>query len=322
MRVEKNQWRGDRAWSLKNDTICVVFTETGGQIASLRGAKDGPEALWQPPWPAARPSQADSRWGPPEEAPLLANICGWNLCLDRFGVRANDGGRPLHGEAGILPWTVTVESEALRARVELPLAGLTVQRRLGLQGCQLLVETEVAVTDDKVREIEWCEHITLGDPLLEDARIEAMAEEAILHPDCGAAAASRFADCPAGSLVAVEEALAMPAPDAPAAGGIVSLAMREGRWRVENPSLGWRLSCDYEVELFPWLCLWTEHRARQARPWNGITRSRGMECSSKPFPEGAPPAERHPVYRGRSTRLTVAPERPLQTTLSLRWEGI
>lgn len=317
MLITPCRWRDDAAWRIANDQLSVVVTRTGAQIASLQGADQGPEALWQPPWQPARPDQADERWGPPTEAPLLANICGWNCCLDRFGLRDNDGGRPLHGEAGVTPWQFQPKDDGLLATVLLPIARLELQRHIQLDGDRLVVTTQVRSPIDQ--DIEWCEHITLGDPLLDGASTQVAAESATLLPNPGAHARSRFAGIAPGHQVAIDAALAMPQRGDPAAGDILALAVNEGQWVVRNQELGWGLHCRYDHKLFPWLCLWTEHRARSEAPWAGVTRARGMECSSKPFPEGEPPASRYPTWQGRPTRLSLRAQTPLCSRVELQW---
>ncbi|TVR09595.1 MAG: hypothetical protein EA401_12840 [Planctomycetota bacterium] len=314
------RWRGDDAVAVENDHVRVVVTRHGGQIASLQ-AVGGPEMLWQPPWPGQRPQHADHRWGPQTEAPLLANICGWNLCLDRFGVRPDDGGRPLHGEAGITPWRLLPQSpSALRMDCTLPLAGLCVQRHLALDGGSLVVDTIVESQHRSPRDIEWCEHISLSPTILDGAELDADLEAAMLHPDPGAHARSRFPEHLPGACVPTDQALAMPRADDPPAGDIVAGALRSGGWAVRNPELGWQLDCGFVAEDFPWLCMWTEHYARSSAPWNGVTRVRGMECSTKPFPEGLAPASRRPTLLGRPTTCTIPAHGRLtrRITLSLR----
>lgn len=317
--IEHLSWRGDDALSISNHALCVVVSRHGGQIVSLRGVAGGPEALWQPPWPGVRPTAADERWGPAAEAPLLGNICGWNCCLDRFGLRDDDGGRPLHGEASVLPWELTAGNACLHAAVQLPLAGLRIERVISVCESSVVVETTVVNEAGVDRDIEWCEHISLGDPLIDGAEVHADAAWARLAPDAGAHAACRFS-APPGAEVEPQAALAIPSSTDPVAGDIVALALNTGAWQVRNPNLGWQLSATFDIERFPWLCLWTEHQARTSLPWAGVTRVRGMECSTKPFPEGLPPAERYPSFGGRPTRCLCPAAASLHSRIELTWQ--
>jgi hypothetical protein len=55
---------------------------------------------------------------------------------------------------------------------------------------------------------------------------------------------------------------------------------------VHNRKL--RLSAGYifDPQVFPWITLWEENRARAYPPWNGETRVRGVEFGTSPFPLG------------------------------------
>jgi hypothetical protein len=313
-------WRGLAARRLHTDSLDIVVTELGAQLVSLTRSGDDINPFWQPPWSATEPQKAGCAYGPPGEAPLLGCICGWNLCLDRFGLPAlGDGGRPLHGEAGVLPWRLRSEGDALLADVSLPAAQLDLQRRYQVVGSRLVVETEVLPMDGVPHTIDWCEHLTLGDPMLDGCRVEAEVDGAWLHPDPGAHAATRFPDQQPGDAVDAHQALAYPRADEPAAGDIVACRLGSGRFRVRNESLDRCLTVTFDVGRFPWLCLWTEHQARDSAPWGGACRSRGMEFSSKPFPESFAPEGRSPTWQGRPTLCTV-PAEGLTTTISLDWE--
>lgn len=318
MAVSACTWRGDRALKVVYGGLEMVVTECGGQLASLRGRDGGPEALWQPPWTAARPQDADPSWWPAAEAPLLSNICGWNVCLDRFGMRDDDGGRPLHGESNVLPWQLSADDESITATCQLPIAQLAVTRRYALAGQTVVMDCTVTSLDGCDHEIEWCEHISLGDPLMDGAQVTVAATQAVLHPDPGAHAACRFTE-PPGTAVDCAAAVAMPTAGDPPAGDIIALPLDAGSWQVVNADLGWSMQASFDHRLLPWLCVWTENRGRTNIPWAGITRVRGMECASKPFPEGLPPASRYPTFLDRPTRLLLPAAGGLSSQVTLTW---
>jgi len=49
---------------------------------------------------------------------------------------------------------------------------------------------------------------------------------------------------------------------------------------------------------------------------------RGMELSTKPFPEGKPPAQRARFFQGRSTQCLVPPGAGLSKTIRFTWERL
>ncbi len=54
--------------------------------------------------------------------------------------------------------------------------------------------------------------------------------------------------------------------------------------------LNWRLGLAagyiFRSADFPWVTLWEENLSRSGPPWNGITRARGVEFGTTPFPIG------------------------------------
>lgn len=314
-------WRGQPAYDIMGSALELVVMVTGGHLACMRQLSDHLNPFWQPQWPAAEPSAASRHdtWGRGPENSLLACIVGHSLCIDRFGAGWPGEERPLHGEAGVSPWCWRQDGpDRVVGIVELPLAGLRVERGIRLDGQQVLIDTRVTHDDAAPRPIEWCEHASIGDPFLDGAEIDADVDGVWTAPD-PAGPAARWSD----SLQAVppQAALAMPAAAVPAAmGDIVSSRVRCGHWRIRRADLGRQLDYRWAADDWPWLCLWSEHRSRQQAPWNGRERARGMEFSTKPFPEGKPPVERAESWQDRPTSCLVpAGAEGLVKRFSINW---
>ena len=152
MQVEQIVWRSRPAYLITSPSLHFVVTATGAHLASLTLPSDAPSLnpLWQPSWPAGDPSSAaaSGAWGSGAEAPLLASICGSNLCADRFGPSYPDEeARPLHGEAGVLDWTLCAPAAGgltVSFRVDAPIARLSLTRAFSLAGAGALrVETTI-----------------------------------------------------------------------------------------------------------------------------------------------------------------------------------
>nr|MBA3686251.1 hypothetical protein [Planctomycetota bacterium] len=96
--VEAMTWRGLPAWRLTGSALELVVSGIGAHLAAIRLRGEHLNPLWQPPWPSAEPAGVGDGqgWGNGPEAPLLAGICGHNLCLDRFGAPWPGEVRPLH----------------------------------------------------------------------------------------------------------------------------------------------------------------------------------------------------------------------------------
>jgi len=255
------------------------------------------------------------------EAPLLASICGSSLCCDRFGAPRAGEERPLHGEAGVVEWALDTRASAAAPAVfsaSLPLARLVVTRAFALAGAALTLTTRVRAdaSGGPRAPIEWAEHTTLGGAFLDGARVSARVDAAAEMPAPGDAGAPR--------ALPVADALTVPAHDAPPTGSVRTCrfaAGEESGWEAENAALGWRLRA--RGGGFPWLCVWTEHRSRTHAPWAGAARARGLEISTKPFPEGAPPADRDATFLGApSAALAIAEGGEAVRVVELAWERV
>lgn len=282
-------WRGADAIACDNGHIRVVATARGGHLCSLTRCGDALDPLWQPQWQPGDDCGDDA-----PTAALLDGLCGSNLCVDRFGPPRPGERRPLHGEAGASTWRIAGSTSRVVLETWLPQARLRVRRRLALDGDRLIVDTAVRPTGTRERDIEWCEHTTLGGGFL-----DGVVFSAGIGPGRDI------------SGVAVADPLAMPAAGDPPTGSIRTAPVRAGWWRAENSRLGAVLEARWDPRDFPHLCLWTEHRSRPQAPWLGRERTRGMELATKPLPlptpSGAPRSWRHVLASGRwhTHRLTL-----------------
>jgi len=325
--VTETEWRGVGAWRLAGGDLEIVVTRVGAHLAAITGRGETLNPLWQPPWSATSPQDGVDRpdvYGGGPEASLLAGIVGHNLCLDRFGPPRPGESRPVHAEAGVATWKLVAPElpgggvESVRIAAELLEARLRVERAFRVEGEELLVTTSVTHRDDEPRAIEWAEHVTLGDPFLDGAVFHAEADAGWIWG--GEPRESwRFSNAVPEGEVDVSAALAMPRSDAAAAGDIVATRLTRGWFRAERADLGRYLEYEWDADEFPWLCLWTQHQSRTGKPWNGVTRARGMEFSTKPFPEGEPPAERVGSFQGRPTTCIVPAGDGLVRSMTVRW---
>mmetsp|Transcript_11068 Transcript_11068/g.33098 ORF Transcript_11068/g.33098 Transcript_11068/m.33098 type:complete len:367 (+) Transcript_11068:27-1127(+) len=346
----------NEAWRLSNGVIRVVVTKIGGHIASI--SDDGPpdsaalasgasplwelNPLWQPNWPTKDPRKIpfdgvtsrstgwvkSRQYGGGSEACLLANIVGHNLCIDRFGpprmektltesgkVKWIQENRPTHGEAGVRAWDlVEMGQDFVTFGVTLPAAHLAVTRKFALVDNRIQLDTRVLPVFEVEREIEWCEHVTIGDPFLDGATFDVDVDGAWHYPE--RLPESRFTEVPPLAAVPPAEAIAFPGMDRRGVGDIVTTRVCTPRFSVSN--LGRTLTYTWDKEVFPWLCLWTENRSRTGNPWLGEARARGMEFSTKPFPEALAP-ERAEHFEGTSAMCTVPPS-GLETTVHIEWD--
>ena len=246
-------------------------------------------------------------YGDGPEASLLAGIVGHNLCIDRFEVHGLAKRGPCMVKRVVSGGPQALRLDSCCFQATLPQAGLHVKRRMRLSGHEVTLDTEVVSADGHVHEIEWAEHVTLGDPFLTDATITAPLDGAWLWP-VEALDDARFTAAP-GDPVDPLQALAMPRPDDPQAGDIVAGRVSHGWCRAVNSVAGWQLELRWDAHQFPWLCIWTEHCSRQDPPWRGHTRARGLEISTKPFPKASHPKNAVAHGKGGPRRVRSAHSR-------------
>ena len=310
-------WRGLGATIITGPRLRVVVTTIGAHVASIRSPRTAIEPLWQPPWAAVAPESAGPAHGGEAERRLLATIVGSNLCLDRFGAPWPGESRPLHGEAGAVCWRCRAEPCRAVFTARLPEAGLDVERAISLIGDEVVLATTVRHAGAAPRAVEWCEHTTLGGGFLDGALATAGVDAAWTAP-WPEDPLQRVPGAPL-TRCAPAAALAIPQPGDRPCGDVMTARTAAGWWRVANPRLGWAFSAAFNPEEFPWLALWTEFHGRTGAPWNGLGRTRGMELSTKPFPEGQPPAERAQVFADRPTRCLVPAGAGRTHTVRFRW---
>lgn len=320
--VTRRAWRGRPAFEIRAPTspLVAVVVEIGGHLAALWDSSDAraTNPLWQPHWATADVSASRSgEWGAGPEAALLTNIVGSNLCLDRFGAPHPGEDRPLHGESGIVQWSEGgTSASGASFEAALPMAGLALTRSIALVGdvCTLTTSARTAAGSGS-RSVEWCEHTTVGGDFLDGAAVAAAVDACrVMNGDGEGDKEPEEFD--------VARALAMPTRASPPEGHVRTCRVApEGSWSISNAALGWALTANFSREDFPFLCLWTEHASRPGPPWGGVEFTRGMEMSTKPFPEGAPPASRAASYLGRPTTCLVG-EAGVSKTVRLRWSRL
>lgn len=326
--VSPCRWRNLPALRLTGDRIETVVTLFGGHLASLKRRGEELDPLWQPQWEGRDPATLDAATtaalAGPVAAPLLATIVGSNLCCDRFGAPPPGEDKPVHGETCRVRFARVDDPRAdLAVEGRLPLAGITVRRALRLDGDECELVTTLRHDGPEPRTVEWCEHTNLGGDFLDGAVFAAPLDRVVVtsHRDDG----ERFPADPVGLDVDVAAALAFPAVDAPVCGDVLCGRIADGpdaaAWSAVNPRLGRRLTCSFRRSDWPWLALWTQHRSRQAPPWLGRERVRGMELSTKPIPEAVVPSERRVRWLDRPTECRIPPGTGLGKRLVFRWEA-
>ncbi|ETO05431.1 hypothetical protein RFI_31965 [Reticulomyxa filosa] len=137
-------------------------------------------------------------------------------------------------------------------------------------------------------DVEWCEHVTIGDPFLNGCNIQTSCVKGYNFAEN--MPMSRFKHTPLLAEIDKSQALTMPALgdnsiQVEECTTLLCDPKEEWNWFLaKNEKLGYELEYNWNSNVWPWLVVWTEHNARSLPPWNSKTRTRGLEFSTKPFP--------------------------------------
>ncbi len=309
----KTEWKGRSALHLGNDRVEMTMLTGGGHIVSFSFTPNSKHAtenvIWESPWTTADPLTPEHedlamQYGGRPAGTFLASYSGHSLCLDCFGPPSDlesSLGVTLHGEAGIANWICESDGPldaGLAVRAELPITGLQALRKIQITPGESVVRVQEQVRNlrDTPREIQWQQHATLGEPLLN-------AESCSIAASVGKGRTWPFGyDGPC--LLPSDQLFEWPfvdteahgrrdlrRPFAPPSGGfVVALQQNPGREIGFISALNWELGlvfgyCFRSAD-FPWLAIWHENRARGQAPSNGRTRARGLEVGATPLPVG------------------------------------
>lgn len=316
--------------TLTNGVVDLTVLPGGGHLAHWGFAGEhGPSqenALWEAPWKTADPGSvahatiADS-FHDEEAGRYLASYTGHALCLDGFGAAsAADAakGVSLHGETPTAMWTFATEHEnQATGSVDLPVAGLHVEREFFLAPGESILRVEERVTNLRAAEraLHWVQHSTFGAPLFGsgDGRATASVQDGVTLP----------ADYDGRNLLARDTRFSWPyAPGAngesidlrqlfghSGAGFVAATQQAAGREHgfvaVCHAEIGLAVGYVFRVEDFPWVTVWEENYARDAAPWLGRVQARGMEFGTTPLPLGNEVVDARGPLFGRETSRRI-----------------
>ena len=305
-------FNGRRAVSIENECLRLTVLPGGGHIAEIFDKASGVSPLWVPPWPSIVPSQFDRRqhheYGDAVDAQLLSGIMGHNLCLDIFGVPSEEearAGLPVHGEASVVDYDVAPDAGQLVMRARLPLAALSVERRVELRGRGVWIRETVANAAAVDRPVGWTQHVTLGPPFLVKGETTFRASltrsrvvESTFGTDDYLTPGADF-EWPAAPQLAGGTADLRRFTDAAVSDAYTAHLTDPDRehafFAAFSPAHRVAFGYVWRRADFPWLGIWEENLSRRHAPWSGRTITRGMEFGVSPFPE----TRRAMVERGR-----------------------
>jgi len=329
--VEPKHWRGRSAVELTNGIVEATLLPGGGHVAAWRFAaghgRSQANVLWEAPWQTFDPGTEGYARFVGEDGDLgtkrfLASYTGHALCLDGFGPPSLAElalGNSLHGEASSAMWAFSSHAETCTTGIaDLRLARLRVERDFSLLPGESVLRVDELVTNlsDASRSLHWVQHGTIGAPIFsEGGRVTSSARDGITWPN----------DYEGLNLLAQHNKFTWPL--APGAGGgavdLRNLFVERGTGFVAaahqfpgrehgfiaavEPTLGIAMGYLFSSNVFPWVTLWEENRARLDAPWSGEVQARGLEFGTTPLPLGNEAVDVGGDVLGSSTSLRLGP---------------
>jgi len=299
--------------SVSNDKVELVALLGGGHLASFRFAGRGPNLLFESPWTTIDPqtfreSHEGGKYGANGVGRYLSGFTGHTLALGHYGPPSKAGakaGVPYHGEAAASVWQVKKLSGGTSAKVVmevlLPSSELQFVREIELRAGESFARIRETVTNQREAEnfFQWMQCATFGEPLL-TPKVSILSIPGFR----GQTAEGSF---DGHDLLAKNQQFRWPVA-ASVHGGSCDLRQafhQEGRGyeaavlldttrdrafiAIFNPELRIGAGYSFPRENFPWIALWEDNRTRTTNPWNGMTRARGIEFGTSPFPTGLAP---------------------------------
>jgi hypothetical protein len=311
-------FHGREAVSVENDDLRLTVLQEGGHVAEIFHKKLGLSPLWIPPWKSAEPStydaQLDTAYGRDAESKLLMGIMGHNLCLDMFGPPSPDeaaAGLTTHGESSVVRYEIERQSNALKMAAVFPMAGLSFQRSVSMDGESVIFREEVFNLSALDRPIGWTQHVTLGPPFL------SSSTELTFPAGCSRTFEDATFDGGVSAVATNFQWPNMPQSDGSTVdlrtfGGQEAFSRFTTHLMMHGEHAGFAAySPEYQAvagyqwrrDDFPWLGLWQENKNRSHAPWNNRGVTCGLEFGVSPYPETRrkmierPPLFGAPVYK-------------------------
>lgn len=315
----KTLWKGRSGWRLSNGVLELVVLTGGGHLASLRRLNpESPNLLWEAPWKTIdpskfQPSKHSALYTAPPAGPFLSGFTGHVVVLGYFGGPSETeaaAGLPIHGEAASLTWRtvshrVSRDLVTLAMEVREPAMELHLVREISLRAGESVVHISEQLTNKRKADsfFQWVQHATFGEPLLSSdssqTTIPAVRgctwplgyeNKALLMDD----KAFRWPDAPLrnGGTADLSRAFISDGTGFVAT-ALIDPSRSHGFIAVSNARM--RIAAGYRFprSTFPWVTIWEENRAREYSPWNHLTRARGLEFGTSPFPLGLADAGQH-----------------------------
>ncbi len=257
-------------------------------------------------------------WNPPEKGKIKAQSLGHFICFDRWGGPHESeikNGMSFHGEATQVVWDVLQKATkgaggtSAVAHCSLPIAGLSLERKMQLSSKGAVMKVEEKITNDNKlgRIYNIVQHPSIAAPFLDETTVvDANAWKGFVQGDSWPDPAAYTIYWPEtaykGQFVDLRKLGANHAPD------VTSFIFKDD---VET---GWVTACNagknlmigyiWDLDEYPWLNIW--RNAKEGKP-----AARGLEFGTtglhRPFGDmvAASPIYNTPIYEYINTAETI-----------------
>jgi hypothetical protein len=310
-----------KVWSLDNDAVTVEVMEGGGHLSAVRlNEHPAINPLWKPKWKGLEPWQFQKRHAARYQIPLLAAICGHNVCFGHFGDPSPDelaAGLGTHGEAPVVRWKVSQRTLTRQGLTwvygcRLPIAEMSFTRRIRMPRGSHVVQIRETIRNLARRDVPFglCQHVTFGAPFVEPETtlFDMSATRGHTFPgDFGqpqrlkSDTAFVWPNGPGADGKTADLRILREQPNSDFSTQMMNPARDHAWFSAVHPGHRILVAYIWKRSDFPWLGNWEENRARTTPPWNGKELTRGMEFSTSPFPVGLRRAVTMNRFQGQPT---------------------
>lgn len=263
----------------------MITPSKGADVYAVIDRATGIDVLFKTPWGRRHPLDVPP-YGNSQADWLARYPGGWQALLPHAGPPRDYGGvrRGFHGEAAMLPWSVT-ESSAAAARltVELFTVPFGVSRVIRLDGPCLQVTDTIENRSAVPVEYSWVQHVAFGEPFVgPGCRINTVARTLITDANAPGTVLGPDLVMPTGDVRTAAgepfDMTSLPGPDTPREIFAAVTDLDDNGWfTLTNDELGFGMRLEWDAGELPHAWFWQECRATAGFPWFQRAYAVGLE---------------------------------------------
>jgi hypothetical protein len=288
-------YRGLKTVVMENEVLRVsILADKGADIFELVHKPTDTDFMWRTPWSVRDVTKwvPSTGWG----AGVWhdAYIGGWQTIAPTGGPPQTYAGADVgqHTEATLMPWDTqiledTPERVSVKFWVRTVRTPFWIEKTLTLESGSAVLTVEDSITNEaeEPAEVEWGQHVAIGEPFLTpdcildlpkaDHFAPREAEESgKLRIKPGTTGQWPYATGANGTQVDLRK---IPAKTERLADYMVFKNMSAGWYAVTNPQRGVGIGVTWPVETFKYLWYWQVFGGGNGYPWYGRTYNVGLE---------------------------------------------